>query len=180
MQAGADPFAVSAFGEEPLLLAARFNSVAAVRFLSQSAAFKADSRATSVVAKALLTAAKYGHPACISAILEAWAAAAGPHLLHAAKDVSTLDEVLKHLTDVASVIGFRMHETEYSVLHSAVAAKRPVQVSCKLLKLGADPLAKDGDDQTAADLARAEGQTLIAQLLDRAAQDIQARTVTAA
>ena len=38
---------------------------------------------------------------------------------------------------------------------------------------GADPLAKDYAGQTPADLARATDQTLISQLLDRAAQDTQ-------
>ena len=66
------------------------------------------------------------------------------------------------------------------MLHNAVRKARPVQVICKLLKLGANPLTKNADGQTAADLARSTGQTLIAQLLDRAAQDTQARAGTTA
>ena len=65
-------------------------------------------------------------------------------------------------------------------MHSAVKKQRPVRIICKLLKLGADPLAKDADGQTAADLARATDQTLIAQLLDRAAQDTQKQRDAAA
>ena len=52
-----------------------------------------------------------------------------------------------------------------------MGSESSVQVICKLLKLGADPLAKDATGQTPADLARAMEQTLIAQLLSRAAQD---------
>ena len=71
---------------------------------------------------------------------------------------------------------YRYPESGYSVLHSAVGCERSVQVICKLLKLGADPLAKDQDGQTPVDLARSKDQTLIAQLLDRAAQDSRATT----
>ena len=74
------------------------------------------------------------------------------------------------------MVQYRRDGTQYSVLHSAVSVSRPVQVICKLLKLGADPLAKDRSGQTPAELARAEGHTLIAQLLDRAAEDTQAQS----
>ena len=60
-----------------------------------------------------------------------------------------------------------------------LCASGSVQVICKLLKLGADPLAKDAAGQTPADLARATDQTLIAQLLDRAAQDTQQQQAAA-
>ena len=100
-------------------------------------------------------------------------------LLHKAADVPTIDEILKHAVSVPDMIQTRRTEKAgWSVLHTAVNYKRPVRVICKLLKLGVDPLAKNNNDQTPADLARAEGQTLIAQLLDRAAQDKQA-TATA-
>ena len=65
----------------------------------------------------------------------------------------------------------------HTVLHSAVISRKPVRVICKLLKLGADPQAKNSRNLTAADLARTSGQTLIAQLLDRAAQDSRAAVV---
>ena len=92
------------------------------------------------------------------------------------KDVATIDESLKHITDASTAVRYRYPESGYSVLHSAVECERPVQVICKLLKLGADPLANNTAGQTPADLVRAEGKALIAQLLDRAAQDVQRPT----
>ena len=127
------------------------------------------------------TAAAYGNPECVAAIMTAsvWGStdmqatrrSVEAMLLYNAKDVATINECLKHIAHVAGAVGIMVVETGYFLLYRAVQAKRPVQVFCKLLKLGADPLAKDKNGQTPADLARAEGQTLIAQLLDRAAQD---------
>ena len=79
---------------------------------------------------------------------------------------------MKHFPNLPLLLQIRT-ETGNSVLHSAIKRDRPVPVICKLLKLGVDPLAKNRHGQTPADLARSKGQTLIAQLLDRAAQDKQ-------
>ena len=46
-----------------------------------------------------------------------------------------------------------------------------VQVVCKLIKLGVSVLTKNTAGQTPANLARAKDQTMLAQLLDRAARD---------
>jgi ankyrin repeat protein len=99
-------------------------------------------------------------------------------LLHNAKNVAIIDELVKHFS-TAALLANRSPERD-TVLHSAVMLRRPVQVICKLLKLGADPLAVKVTGQTPADLARASGQTLIAQLLDRAAQDTQNKRATTA
>ena len=93
--------------------------------------------------------------------------------MHLAVDVANIDESLKHIADVPAAVRSRAAGTSYSVLHSAVRNAKSVRVICKLLKLGANPLAKDAAGQTPADLARSKGQTLIASLLDRAAQDTQ-------
>ena len=71
---------------------------------------------------------------------------------------------------------YRPLGTDNSVLRSAIRSKRLVQVMCKLLKLATNPPAQNAAGQTPADLARESGQTLIAQLLDRAAQDKRAAT----
>ena len=47
----------------------------------------------------------------------------------------------------------------------------PKQVICRMIKLGMDCTALDADGRTPAEYARAEGLTLIAQLLDRATRD---------
>ena len=101
--------------------------------------------------------------------------------LFGAPNVATINEILKHASSTAvdSMVQSRQSDTGHSVLHHAVKMGRPVQVICKLLKLGAHPAWKDNTEQTAADVARAAGQTLIAQLLDRAAQDTQAKAGTA-
>ena len=136
-----------------------------------------------MLARALIHAVSSGHTECVAAIMTApaWQATgmqetrrrAEITLLHGAENVATIDEILKHSTDVSAADRTRDPESGYSVLHSAVLGKRQVQVICKLLKLGADPLAKDKDGQTPAALARSLEQTLIAQLLDRAAQDTE-------
>ena len=108
-------------------------------------------------------------------IRELW----GCTLLHTAGTVGVIDEILKQTTNLQAMLQSRVTESGYFVLHSAVINKRPVQVICKLLKLGADSLAKDNDGQTVAEFARASGQTLMAKLLDRAAQDTQKRATTA-
>ena len=66
----------------------------------------------------------------------------------------------------------RIPDTLHSVLHSAVMHARSVQTVCKLLKLGANPHWVDSTGQTPAELARARGQTLVARILERAAQDV--------
>jgi hypothetical protein len=136
---------------------------------------------------AVTAAAFYGHLECVTIIMTApvWQApgmqaarrGAEAVLLHAAKDVAIIDESLKYITDVQAAVFCELATTGYSVLHTAVVAGKSMQVMCKLLKLGADPLAKDADRQTPADLARSKGQTLIAQLLDRAAQDARAAAI---
>ena len=60
-----------------------------------------------------------------------------------------------------------------NALHTAAEFGRSVQVVCKLLKLGVDCTAQNDAEQTPADVAREKGHTLLAQLLDRAAQDKQ-------
>ena len=93
--------------------------------------------------------------------------------LHYAANVPTIEVFLQQINDTPFAVGWRLMPAGITLLHSAVKQRRPVQVICKLLKLGADPLAKAVNGQTPADLARASGQTLIAQLLDRATQDTQ-------
>ena len=165
--------------------AAGNNSAAAVSLLMTVGRF--DTRdSIDMLNKAVSAATLRGHRDCITAIMtapvlkqtgmEQARRVSDTLLVHCVKDMATLDENLKHITDLPAALRSRVDEAEWSVLHSAVRMKRPVQVICRLLKLGADPLAKDAAGQTPAEYARAEGQTLIAQLLDRAAQDTQAQS----
>ena len=78
---------------------------------------------------------------------------------------------LKHMASVQALLQSTRPDSGDRLLLSAVKQQRSVLIIHQLLKLDADPLAAGNHGQTAADLARAEGQTLIAQLLDRAAQD---------
>ena len=138
-----------------------------------------------VVSMSLIAATYSAQPKTVAAVMthSLWSAqstvnrqSTEAQLLHMAQDVATIDEVLKHVLSKSVAVESKvLGSSGYSVLHSAVQGKRPVQVICKLLKVGADPLAKDAAGQTPADLARATGQTLIAQLLDRAATDEKAK-----
>jgi ankyrin repeat protein len=188
LQAGADPFALTqgVAQETPLRLAAAKNSVAAAELLLNSEVFRAHgnlTRAEEAVNKALIAAAHLGSAECLAVMLmhplwreqpqEAREASEGT-LLHWAKSVAVIDEIMKHATNPGLAVQLRTYGTGESCLHSAVRHGRPVQVICKLLKLdGVHPLFEDFSGQTAADLAREQGKTLMAQLLDRAAQDMQ-------
>ena len=94
-------------------------------------------------------------------------------LLHAANTSGVIDEVVKPVRNVQGMLQCRMSDTGYLPLHITAKLRRSVRIICQLLKLGTNPLAKDNNELTPAYLARASEQTLIAQLLDRAAQDTQ-------
>ena len=147
---------------------------------------QSDNLATGMmVAKGLTVAAQCGHAECVTAILTSrwWRRHSLQDwqqykrmtcaALHYAANVPTIEVFLQQINDTPFAVGWRLMPAGITLLHSAVKQRRPVQVICKLLKLGADPLAKAVNGQTPADLARASGQTLIAQLLDRATQDTQ-------
>ena len=183
--AGADRFAVNAAGEGLLEVAVKSNSAAAVRILSDYDEIQTDELRTGIVlGKSLTAGAQNEHVQCVTALMcsRFWKARSqedsellATTMLHVAADVPTIEAILTGIRDTPAAIQSKLPSDESSLLHSAVAARRPVQMIRKLLKLGADPLAKDRSGQTPAEYARLKGQTLIAQLLDRAAQDTQAK-----
>ena len=184
LAAGADPFAAARPVLLPLYGAIRSNSPAALRSLLASSRFRAPENAaaaTQAVRNAMNSAAMTGKAECLAGLFATglWRQHVqySPEvivgsLFHVASTVAVIDEVLNHIpAGTAQCMCLSTVEDGQRVLHSAVKAQRPVHVICKLLKLGADPLVLNLAGQTAAELARAQGQTLIAQLLDRAAQD---------
>ena len=82
----------------------------------------------------------------------------------------------KHATDLKQMAAYRWPGENSTALHLAVKSKMTVQIIGRLLKIGIDVSAKDKDNQTAADLARTANNTMLATLLDRAAEKQQADT----
>ena len=74
-------------------------------------------------------------------------------------DVPTLEAVLDAPGVQADHVKGLFSGDQSTPLHFAVQHDRPVALICKLVKLGVDVSAKRDDGQTAADLARAKGNT---------------------
>ena len=90
-----------------------------------------------------------------------------------AVDTASIDTLVQHATNMKQNLAFRdSSDGGNSILHKAVTlVRRSMRLLCSLMRAGADVLATNDAGQTPAELARAEGKVLLAQLLDRAAQD---------
>jgi len=177
----ADVNAVSTATECPLLAAVSCNSTAAVELLMQQPSLRLCDEQLQPCQAAWQLAAKKGQIACMSPLVASshWRALTQRQrtmcqakLLGAACDLTTIEAILQLPdVDLASMVQYR-DRSAGNALHNAAGLGRPVQVICKLLKLGVDCTAKTAHERfTPADVARQYGNPLLAQLLDRAAKD---------
>jgi ankyrin repeat protein len=119
------------------------------------------------------------HAAVVQLLLEHGAAAAMNSVVRVQHLSTGYDITAMMMCDTVDTVkvllaaGADVHVTTAAgdtCLHSAAELKRPVPVICLLIKAGADLHAVNNEGKTAAQLAHERGCTLIAQLLNRAAQ----------
>ena len=187
-QAGADPHIDTGYGSyTPLVLAIMHNAVQIVQLLVADKDFLAAGRARNSEMNYLGIIVCAEHTECLAVLLKsrAWQgmptnvrnAIEGKWLcLATGTDGPTIDTLAKHATDLKQMVAYRWPGENSTALHIAVKSKMTVQIVCRLLKMGIDVSARDKDNQTAADLARTANNTMLATLLDRAAEKQQANT----
>jgi ankyrin repeat protein len=178
LQAGADVHAAKAGEVTALHLAVCNYNVETVRFLLDQV--ECSSLQASLLNTACYNAGTNGSTDCLEALFTCTGYRAlskqqrvelEEQMLAYVQDTATLDVVVKYAADLKPMLLLGGWRSGWNCLHMCAERGSSMQVTCQLIQLGADPAALSTTGQTPADVARANGHTLLAQLLDRATQD---------